>query len=704
MKKILLLMFALLVVGGTKVNAQSIITKTPIILTGGKFNECFTPGTYGIQMQSWRSFIAYKSEEGVAFDENSTMVFDMVEPVANGSVRVTFTFSDETTQQCWWCLGIGTSADDTSTPYGHDFDNSTFWLKKGLGNQFESKKSLKITKVTVDNFGTDDLFEYQVRGGTICGQPMNIQQNDGVDWGKAQVFGGYSGTFSATDAFTNVFQLENFAVGDYQKIVIKFAEAVPATGGWNLNNNSGLTGLAGKTEIEFALDGTAISDFTIFNMDANPDPIKISEVYFYKEISEIEATPGNEVAINKMTSYHKSGDTYVTTGYTPNYRINEATNAAYFGVDWNGENLQNYTDVSGCSSIRVYQAASTPTVRAFFFNAAGDYQQQFNFTWNAAGYYELDLATVEAAVGNLKLISIRPQSGQTSSVTKMVVLQPTKIDYVLSGAGTLSASATAALADASATVYDATGVTTGTGIELTPANPNALFIANEGVLANANNVIVEGVCDNLVLADGYPFEAPADFKATTASYSTTINADAKAGTLCLPFEADIPVGVTAYTLKYVSGENAAEATEVTGTIPANTPVLLNGAGDATFFAEDADVDADADNTFEALTGVFARTQVPDGSYVLQNGDDGIGFYVVEPTAAIWAKPFRAYMTALSNNAKIRVINADGEATGITGKEAPAAAKDGAIYTVAGQRVAKPTKGFYLQDGKTYYAK
>lgn len=277
-------------------------------------------------------------------------------------------------------------------------------------------------------------------------------------------------------------------------------------------------------------------------------------------------------------------------------------------------------------------------------------------------------------------------------------------EYTIVGKdNTGSASLTAALADATATSYDATGVT-GTGIELTPANPNALFIANEGVLDNANNVIVEGVCDNLVLADGYPFEAPADFKATIASYSTTINADAKAGTLCLPFEADIPVGVTAYTLKYISGENAAEASEVTGTIPANTPVLLNGAGDATFVAEDADVDADADNTFEALTGVFARTQVPDGSYVLQNGDDGIGFYVVEPTAAIWARPFRAYMTALSNNAKIRVINADGEATGITGKEAPAAAKDGAIYTVAGQRVAKPTKGFYLQDGKTYYAK
>lgn len=293
MRKITKLMLTLALLfagvgGANSVKAETIVTKTPVILTGGKFAECFTPGTYIIQMQGWRSFIAYKNEEGIAFDENSTMVFDLEETVTNGSVRITFTFSDESTLQCWWCLGIGTSADDTNIAWYHNFDNSTYWLKKGLGDSFESKKDLKITKVTVDNFNysVDDvaqLVTYKVRGGTFCGQPMNIQQNDGVDWGKAQTFGAYGGVFTATAAFTNIFKLENFEVGDYQKMVINFAEAVPSTGGWNLNNNNGLTGLAGKTQFEFALDGTVISDFTIFNWDANPEPINISEVYLYKE-------------------------------------------------------------------------------------------------------------------------------------------------------------------------------------------------------------------------------------------------------------------------------------------------------------------------------------------------------------------------------------------------------------------------------------
>ncbi len=252
-----------------------------VILTGGKFAECFTPGTYIIEMQGWQSFVAYEDAEGVAINDNSTMVFDMAESCSNGSVRVTFTFSDGSTRQEWWCLGIGTSADDASTPYGHAFDNSTYWLKKGLSAVWNDKKELKITKVTIENFGTDDVFTFKVNGGTICGQPMTIKQSN------AKTFGAYGGEFSATSAQTNIFQIKNFATGDYKKMVIKFSEAVPNTGGWHLNNNSGLKALSGKTEYEFALDGTPISDFTIFNMNANPDPIKISEVYLYKE-EEVE--------------------------------------------------------------------------------------------------------------------------------------------------------------------------------------------------------------------------------------------------------------------------------------------------------------------------------------------------------------------------------------------------------------------------------
>lgn len=288
-----MLTLALLVAGLGGVNAamaETIVTKTPVILSGGQFAECFVPGsgTYAIQMQGWQSFIAYENAEGLAFDENSTMVFDLAENVSNTSVRVTFSFFDSTNttnKQFWQLLGIGNSIEDNSIHWGNAFDNSTYFLKKAFGDDFETLKSQKITKVTVDNFNYSvdnvaQLVTYKVNGGTICGQPMTIKN------ANAKTFGAYGGVFTATTEQSNIFKMQNFEVGDYQKVVIKFGEPVPATGNWAYNYQSNVWPPSipvGVTELEIPLDGTTLPELTIFNWNANPDPINISEVYLYKE-------------------------------------------------------------------------------------------------------------------------------------------------------------------------------------------------------------------------------------------------------------------------------------------------------------------------------------------------------------------------------------------------------------------------------------
>jgi len=254
-----------------------------------------------------------------------------------------------------------------------------------------------------------------------------------------------------------------------------------------------------------------------------------------------------------------------------------------------------------------------------------------------------------------------------------------------------------ALTDPHATCFDVTNLE-GSGITFNATNPNALFIAKTGELTNTNNVIINRTCENLVLTDGFAFKAPADFTATTASYTTTINADAGAGTLCLPFEATIPAGVTAYTLTYAGGDKAT-ATAVETTIPANTPVLLNGSGETTFTGSGA-VDAEATNTEGNMTGVFASATVPTGSYVLQNGDDGVGFYNVT-TNDITISPFRAYLTAsgaLVHNLTVDYQN--GEETGIeemrNGENEKMRSE---IFDLSGRRVVKAQKGIYIVNGK-----
>ena len=248
-----------------------------------------------------------------------------------------------------------------------------------------------------------------------------------------------------------------------------------------------------------------------------------------------------------------------------------------------------------------------------------------------------------------------------------------------------------ALTDPNATCFDVTKLE-GTGLTFNASNPNALFIAKAGQLTNTKNVIVSGTCANLVLEDGYNFQAPFDFTATQASYTTTISS-VGAGTLCLPFACKIPYEVQAWTLAYTSGGDKATATEVETVIPANTPVLLNGSGEKTFTGADAPITAGAATTAEALTGVYEEGFVPKDCYVLQNGTGGLGFYKVANDNEITIKPFRAYLTASASSApSVSIVYGSDDTTGIN------------IVEAAGQRVAQPTKGLYIVNGKKVIVK
>lgn len=66
-------------------------------------------------------------------------------------------------------------------------------------------------------------------------------------------------------------------------------------------------------------------------------------------------------------------------------------------------------------------------------------------------------------------------------------------------------------------------------------------------------------------------------------------------------------------------------------------------------------------------------------------------------------PFRAYFTGIPERASAKLNFIDGEATGINGVNAEAAA-DGAIYNLAGQKVSAAYKGIVIKNGKKYLMK
>ena len=183
--------------------------------------------------------------------------------------------------------------------------------------------------------------------------------------------------------------------------------------------------------------------------------------------------------------------------------------------------------------------------------------------------------------------------------------------------------------------------------------------------------------------------------------------EAGAATLVLPYETEIPEGVKAYTLTYASG-NKAVATELTGVIPANTPVLVNAEkGDYTFKAT-ATLTKKADKPVSGnLHGVWSEEVVPEGSYVLQNQSGTVAFYRVE-AADFKVKANQAYLYAPeAAGAKMLNIDFGGEATAINGVEAEASNANTQVYTIDGKKANRNNlaKGqVYVTKGKTFILK
>ena len=195
-----------------------------------------------------------------------------------------------------------------------------------------------------------------------------------------------------------------------------------------------------------------------------------------------------------------------------------------------------------------------------------------------------------------------------------------------------------------------------------------------------------------------------DYALATHTLSVT---DAGAATLVLPYETEIPENVKAYTLTYASG-NKAVATELTGVIPANTPVLVNAnEGQYTFKATATLTTKAAEPVSGSLKGVWSEEVVPVGSYVLQNQSGTVAFYRVE-AADFKVKANQAYLYAPeAAGAKMLNIDFGGDATAINGVEAEASNANTQVYTIDGKKANRNNlaKGqVYVTKGKTFILK
>lgn len=297
--------------------------------------------------------------------------------------------------------------------------------------------------------------------------------------------------------------------------------------------------------------------------------------------------------------------------------------------------------------------------------------------------------------------------------------------YTLVGEATGSITLNAALADASATLYDATGLTNTSAVALNPTNPNAFFVVNDAAkLSNTKNVLVKSgdnySSSNIELVDDKPFKAPFDITSTASSYTRNLGTAGAWGSVVLPFALDVEAhsGVAKFYMFESATETTAKFYEVTeGTIFANSPFIYQATG--------ANVQFEGTDIKKTISG-YHLVGLSGGWYQALSMEEKViddvttddffkdydvygisGEDFVHATKKLTLKPFRAFYlkTKGGGEAPARLaIEFEDDVTAIAGVNEENAAADAPIYNVAGQQVDADYKGIVIKNGKKYLNK
>ena len=194
------------------------------------------------------------------------------------------------------------------------------------------------------------------------------------------------------------------------------------------------------------------------------------------------------------------------------------------------------------------------------------------------------------------------------------------------------------------------------------------------------------------------------------AYYNTVNMQTADGyaysTVYLPFAADVPQGVEAFTGSLSEGEGGTtlRLTGIgDGVIPARTAVVLRGTTDGSLALVPATATGTAVEA-NALQGTLdASATTPANTYALSGAfAEGIGFY---PYTAATLPAGKAYLTLTAAQAVQKLSFSFGQGTtGIDAIEADGAGKTATWYDLSGRRVTNPTKGVYIVGGKKVIVK
>ena len=187
------------------------------------------------------------------------------------------------------------------------------------------------------------------------------------------------------------------------------------------------------------------------------------------------------------------------------------------------------------------------------------------------------------------------------------------------------------------------------------------------------------------------------------SVSKTISAAGWA-TYCSPYALDFTSSIAhldgAYIITGNSGASLTLSDAITTTVPANTGLLLKGNGAVTIPVVASGA---YDTTGNKLVGVTADTKFDQNTiYVLMNEAAGVGFYKNGNAEQFTVGANTAYLPVGFGDGYARSFFSfdEEETTGIEGiANSQKLTANGEFFDLQGRRVAQPTKGLYIVNGK-----
>lgn len=188
---------------------------------------------------------------------------------------------------------------------------------------------------------------------------------------------------------------------------------------------------------------------------------------------------------------------------------------------------------------------------------------------------------------------------------------------------------------------------------------------------------------------------------TTAKASLNVSAANKWSTCILPFAAELPEGLKAYTISSKDDdEQVFYLTEATA-IDAFTPyVLYSESGyTGTLTGEVGEYPASGTVTQGYLTGALEKQTTNEG-YILQNKDAGVKFYIMDDSKSYTIPAGKCWATLPTSGAQS--YSFDFAPTAVKNLSEEKSMKEGACYSIVGTRQDSPSAGsLYIQNGKKY---